>query len=73
MLFHHQDQDEIYRVTKKKTIRIENLDFYSITFLTVLSRSNAISGIFASSISENKLANTFACLKCIKKNKIKTK
>ncbi len=67
LLFHHLNQDEIYRVTKNKK---RNFDFFLenflfVTFLTVLSRSNAISGIFASSINENKFAKTFACLKII--------
>lgn len=35
----------------------------SFTFITVLSRSDAMSGMFASNMSENKFANIFACLK----------
>lgn len=62
-LFHHQDQDEIFRVTKCEIQRTINNEINSLTFFTVLSRSKAISGIFASSIRENKLAKTLACLR----------
>lgn len=47
---------------KKSCLRTCFVIILRITFLTVLSRSNAMSGILASSMRENRLANTFACL-----------
>ena len=63
--FHRLIQDEIYRATKKRKFHVRfylSSDVCHLTFLTVLSRSNAMSGIFASNINENRFANTLACL-----------
>lgn len=63
-LFRRPNLNEICPTAEKENESFVSFQVFGrfVTFFTAFSRSNAMSGILASSISENKFAKTFACL-----------